>query len=72
VKPLMFDVFGRNVLVEKTESGWVAFYLGSEGKRRHANNIFIPSNIPESEIQRYLGDLCHEWASEQHPDVRRR
>ena len=25
----------------------------------------------ESEMQQYLGDLCHEWATERHPSVKR-
>ena len=66
-----FDVFGRQVLITNSKSGWKAFYLGSEGKKRPATDIAIPSDIPESEIERYLGDLCHEWATEYHPSVKR-
>ena len=71
MKPLKFDVFGRIVLVVDSGDGWNAFYLGSEGKRRPAKDIVIPPDIPEAEIERYLGDLCHEWATEQYASVKR-
>jgi len=69
LKTLKFDVFGRLVLVAESANGWAAFYLGTEGKRRPAKDIVLPPGILASEIERYLGDLCHEWATEQHPNV---
>ncbi len=71
MKALKFDVFGHVVLVAETGNGWSAFYLGAEGKRRPAKDIVVPPDILESEIEQYLGDLCHEWATEQHPNVNR-
>ena len=71
MKSLRFDVFGRQILITKSGNGWAAYYLGAEGKRRPATDILVPSDISESEVQQYLGDLCHEWASEQHPSVKR-
>ncbi len=71
MKALKFDVFGHQVLIASTSTGWLAFYLGSEGKRRSAPDIVVPPEIPESEIAQYLDDLCHEWATERHPSVRR-
>ncbi|MDM8541954.1 hypothetical protein QUF90_12775 [Desulfococcaceae bacterium HSG9] len=71
MKTLKFDVFGRNVLIVETESGWQAFYLGNEGKRRPARDIIVPPNILESEIAQYLDDLCHEWATELNKSVKR-
>ena len=68
---LRFDVFGRHVLVAKTEDGWVAYYQGSEGKRRLATDILVPAATCESEIEQYLADLCHEWASDRYPSVKR-
>ena len=66
---LRFEVFGRSVLVERSADGWEAFYLGSEGKRRRAEDLFIPSTIPEEGVERYLADLCHEGATPQYPSV---
>jgi len=70
MKSLRFEVFGRQVLVAKAEKGWSTFYLGAEGKRRSATDIALPPDILESDIQQYLSDLCHEWATEQHPKVK--
>ena len=71
LKSRKLDVFGRVVLVAESGSGWIVFYLGAEGKRRPAKDIVVPPDILESEIEQYLGDLCHEWATEQHPSVKR-
>lgn len=64
-------MFGRTVLVAESGDGWAAFYMGEEGKRRPAKDIVIPADLPESDIERYLGDLCHEWATEQHANLKR-
>jgi len=69
VTPLKLDVFGRMVLIERCADGWEVFYLGSEGKRRLAEDIFIPSTILEGELERYVADLCHEWATSRNPSV---
>lgn len=67
---LKFDVFGRKVHVVASSNGWITFYVGTEGKRRSAPDIVIPPDLPESEISQYLDDLCHEWATDQHPHVK--
>ncbi len=71
MKSLKFNVFGRQVLVTESNDGWTTYYLGAEGKRRPATDIVVPPDIPESDIEQYLGDLCHEWATEQHPNAKR-
>ena len=65
------DVFGRRVLAVRLDSGCSLFYVGSDGKRRPAQDIFVPSAVTESELAEYLADLCHEWASPRHPGVTR-
>ena len=67
---LKFDVFGRPVIVMRIDGGWKAFYPGAEGKRRLAADIVIPPHVADDELCQYLADLCHEWASSRHPDVR--
>ena len=42
-----------------------------EGKRQAARDIVIPPDTPESELARYLADLCHEWATPERSTVRR-
>jgi len=71
MKSLKFDVFGREVLIVEKDSEWEAFYLGSEGKRRVAKDIVVPSNITESQMLQYLDDLCHEWATDRNNSVKR-
>ncbi|WP_226669287.1 hypothetical protein [Microbulbifer aggregans] len=68
MKYYKYNIFGREVLIERRSDGWKTFYQGSEGKRRNAG-IFIPDEVDEPELTQYLSDLCHEWASESHPDV---
>jgi hypothetical protein len=68
---LRFDVFGRRVLVSRNEGRWTAFYGGAEGKRRIASDIVIPASTAEQDLQQYLADLCHEWATSRHPDVKK-
>ena len=69
--PVKIKVYGVLVIVEKTDSGWAVFYPGADGRRRFAEDIVIPDFIEESELENYLSDLYHEWASEKHPSVYR-
>ncbi len=71
MQPIRFDVFGHQVLVAQTENGWKAYYVGEEGKRRPATDVVIPGDISETALEQYLADLCHEWATERNPDVKR-
>lgn len=71
MKSLTFEVFGRQVVVAATDIGWAAYYLSADGKRRPATDIVVPPDIRDSEIEQYLDDLCHEWATAQHPGVKR-
>ena len=71
MKTLRFEVFGRLILIVESGHGWTAFYPGTGGKKRPANDIVVPSDIAEPDIEQYLGDLCHEWATAQHPIVKR-
>ena len=71
MKSLKFDVFGREVLIVEKDGGWEAFYLGSEGKRRVAKDIVVPSDISESQMRQYLDDLCHEWSTDRNNSVKR-
>ena len=66
---LRYNLFGRKILVKKTNTRWSVFYLGDEGKSRPATDIVIPADILESDIENYLSDLFHEWATKQHPVV---
>ena len=71
MKTIKFDVFGRDVLVVGSSSGWRAFYVGTEGTRRPAIDIVIPPGLQESKLAQYLDDLCHEWANDRNNSVNR-
>ena len=66
-----FEVFGRAIQVTGSDTEWSVFYLGPEGKMRPAQDIVVPPEVLENDLARYLGDLCHEWATERYPQVRR-
>ena len=67
---IRFDVFGREIAVEKTTSGWRPLFVGSEGKSRPAD-FEIPSTLGEDELSGYLDDLFHEYATAERPSVRK-
>ncbi len=71
MNPIKIKVYGVLVIVEKTDSGWAVFYPGADGRRRSAGDIIIPDFVEESELENYLSDLCHEWATDRHPSVHR-
>ena len=68
---IKLNVYGRTILVEQSEHGWSVFYLGHEGKRRPATDIVVPHAMAAADIPQYLADLCHEWASVRHSEVKR-
>ena len=68
---MTLDVFGRKVMILKSATGWQIFYMGDDGKRRPAHDIMVPNFVTESELIDFIYDLCHEWATEKHPRVRR-
>ena len=68
---IKLDVFGKPVLALRTNEGWSMYYLSDDGKRRLAFDIFVPESVNESEIENFLADIYHEWATVKNPNVRR-
>jgi hypothetical protein len=68
---LKFDVFGRLMVAEHSSSGWRLFDVGAEGKRMLVTDVVVPDFISQTEIDQYLADIFHEWASRKHPEVKR-
>ena len=66
---LKYEVFGRRIDVERRDGEWLAYFPGSDGKRRPAN-IPISSELDAEGIAQYFGDLFHEAVSDKYPDVR--
>ncbi len=60
---MKLDIYGRIFEVVRKDQRWFVFILGNEGKKRPADNIFIPSHVVETDVIDYLEDLLHEWAS---------
>ena len=68
---IKFNVFGRPMAVERSDSSWRVYFLGDEGKRRLAHDVLIPDSVTEAELERYMFDVFRELASPDHPDVER-
>ena len=67
---LRLDVFGRELLAERSDSHWQLFYLGPEGKRRPATDIVVEDGLSSEQLVQALADLLHEWARPGFEDVR--
>ena len=67
---MRLDVFGRELIVERDGDTWAVFHPG-EGKRRVAHDVSIPAEVPADRVAEYLADLLHEFATPDHPRVRR-
>ncbi|MEM1245739.1 MAG: hypothetical protein AAGA81_23800 [Acidobacteriota bacterium] len=65
---LRIDLFGRPVVAEERDGSWSFFYPG-EGKRRPAHDLRVDPGLDTQQMLAALADLCHEWATKEHPDV---
>lgn len=69
---MKFDIYGKKVLeVVRRDGCWLTYYLGSAGVKRAADDIHIPPEVKESELERYIDDLFHEYATGADQQVRR-
>ncbi len=59
---MKLDVYGRKREVIRHRNQWRVLISGTEGKKRIAEDIMIPSHIKEEALMNYLADLCHEWS----------
>ncbi|WP_119394907.1 DUF7661 family protein [Salinibius halmophilus] len=60
---MKFDIYGKKVLQVIRKNGeWLAFYSG-DGIKRKTDDIYIPASIAENELEEYIGDVFHEWAT---------
>jgi RimJ/RimL family protein N-acetyltransferase len=62
------DVFGKRMLVERSEAAWRTYLLGADGKRSLVH-VAIPPSVTEDELLQYFDDLYHEAATPQRPAV---
>ena len=68
---IKLEVYGKHIVVCRTNNAWKIDYISDQGKSRPATDIFIPDFISKSEVERYLEDICHEWATERYPNLRK-
>ncbi|WP_448567536.1 DUF7661 family protein [Thalassotalea ganghwensis] len=47
------------------------FNESDTGIRSRVYDVIIPSDIDESELEKYLVDIYHEYSSKKHPKVRK-
>ena len=59
---LKFDVFGKLMSVKRVDIEWHLFIDSNTGLRTRVYDVIIPSELLESELDRYLGDIFHESA----------
>jgi len=62
------DVFGKYMLVERSEGMWRTYQLGADGKRRRVDTV-APESLTEDELAQYFDDLYHEAATPLRPAV---
>jgi len=68
---MKYDVFGKKIIdVIRENNQWVAYYVGSNGLKRKAGDVQIPADMMQSDLQEYLADLFHEWATFKNGEVR--
>lgn len=68
---LKFDVFGKSMSVNRQNGEWLLFIDSNTGLRTRVYDVVIPSELLESELARYLGDIFHESARDDKTDVTR-
>lgn len=66
---MRIDLYGREIEAVKHDAGWKVFHVGTDGTRRPATDVVVPSWVSEGELVEYLDDLFHEHATPDHPRV---
>jgi hypothetical protein len=65
---MKISVFGRTLEVVKENGQWAIYTLG-EGKKSLYSGIVIPAHYGRDEVVAFLGDIFHEAATPENPDV---
>lgn len=59
---MRFNIYRRfQIEIQREGDLWIVYRYG-EGKRVHASDIVIPSEVLESELAVFLDDLFHEYS----------
>ncbi|MBO9491993.1 hypothetical protein J7384_16655 [Endozoicomonas sp. G2_1] len=57
--------------VVRKDKEWQLFNEPDIGIRSRVYDVVIPSELKESELEKYLDDIYHEFSSEKHSRVKR-
>ncbi|WP_348523885.1 hypothetical protein [Endozoicomonas sp. G2_1] len=68
---IKFSVFGKPMSVVRKDKEWQLFNEPDIGIRSRVYDVVIPSELKESELEKYLDDIYHEFSSEKHSRVKR-
>ncbi|MFM2586766.1 hypothetical protein [Vibrio sp. TBV020] len=68
---MLFDVFGMKMSVERYEGEWRLYRESESSIKARVYDIYIPSDLDESMVGRFLADMYHEYATSKHPEVKR-
>lgn len=68
---IKFSVFGKPMSVVRKDKEWQLFNEPDIGIRSRVYDVVIPSELKESELEKYLDDIYHEFSSERHSRVKR-
>lgn len=64
-----FDVYCRIVVIERGHGQmWLAYWQGADGKRGKAD-FPVPSRLSPADLENYLEELFHEWATPERPAI---
>ncbi|WP_428977363.1 DUF7661 family protein [Thalassotalea euphylliae] len=64
-------MFGKKMSVMKKELEWQLFNDSETGIHTRVYDVVIPSDLNESELEKYLDDIYHEYSSERYSRVKR-
>ncbi|MCL9781750.1 hypothetical protein M9194_09960 [Vibrio sp. S4M6] len=71
MKKLKFSVFGQTMSVERKHDQWLLYRESATSIKARIYDVVIPPELDPDEIGRYLADIFHENATQEHPDVTR-
>ncbi len=66
---MKLNAYGRKIEIVKSDAKWKVFFLGEEGKKRIADDIFVPSDFKQKVLKNYIEDILHEWATAENNQV---
>ncbi|QBY04946.1 hypothetical protein E2K93_11375 [Thalassotalea sp. HSM 43] len=66
---IRFLVFGNAMQVKRVAQQWQLFDDPQTGIGRRIYDVYIPDDLNQEQLTRFLADMFHESATVEHPDV---